>query len=77
VTTILVTMIVITILLTVAFANTQPFPSALNKTEGNMATTTKENMIDDSDNSSGVNATERNESGKISGLNDWCPFSFC
>jgi hypothetical protein len=42
-----------------------------------MATTTNENMIDDSDNGSGVNATERNESGKISGLNDWCPFSFC
>ena len=76
-TTILVTMIVITISLTVAFANTQPFPSALNKTEGNMATTTKENMIDDSNNGSGVNATERNGSGKISGLNDWCPFSFC
>ena len=36
-TTILVTMIVITISLTVAFANTQSFPSALNKTEGNMA----------------------------------------
>ena len=70
-------MIVITISLTVAFANTQPFPSDLNKTEGNMATTTKENMIDDSDSGSGVNAKERNKSGKISGLNDWCPFSFC
>ena len=62
-----------------AFANMQLFPSTLNKTEENMATTTNENMIGDSDNDneSEDNSTEMSESGKISAFYDECPFSFC
>jgi hypothetical protein len=74
-------LIVTVIVLTFAFANIQLFPSALNKIEGNMAATTIENMIgdsdSDSDSDSGVNATEMNDSGKISTFYNECPFSFC
>jgi hypothetical protein len=79
VATIFVTLIVTAIVLAFAFANMQLFPSTLNKTEENMATTTKENMIGDSDNDneSEDNSTEMNESGKISAFYDECPFSFC
>jgi hypothetical protein len=48
-----------------------------------MAATTTENMIGDSDSEcdsdsdSGVNATEINDSGKISAFYNECPFSFC
>lgn len=64
--TIFVTLISTAIVLAFAFANIQLFPSTLNKTEGNMATTTTENMIGDSnnDNESEDNVTEMNESGK-------------
>ena len=77
--TIFVTLIVTAIVLAFAFANIQLFPSTLNKTEGNMATTTTENMIGDSnnDNEGEDNATEMNESGKISAFHSGCPFSFC
>jgi hypothetical protein len=79
VATIFVTLIVTAIVLAFAFANIQLFPSTLNKTEENMATTTSENMIVDSDNDneSEDNSTEINESGKISAFYDKCPFSFC
>jgi hypothetical protein len=79
VATIFVTLIVTAIVLAFAFANIQLFPSTLNKTEENMATTTSENMIGDSDNDneSEDNSTEMNESGKISAFYDKCPFSFC
>ena len=58
--TIFVTLISTAIVLAFAFANIQLFPSTLNKTEGNMATTTTENMIGDSnnDNEGEDNATE-------------------
>jgi hypothetical protein len=49
VTTIVVTMIVATILLTIAFASTPSFPSAQNMTDGSVATTTTENMTGDND----------------------------
>ena len=77
--TIFVTLIVTAIVLAFAFANIQLFPSTLNKTEENMATTTNENMIgdNDNDNESEDNSTEMNESGKISAFYDECPFSFC
>ena len=77
--TIFATLIVTAIVLAFAFANIQLFPSTLNKTEENMATTTNENMIGDSDNDneSEDNSTEMNESGKISAFYDECPFSFC
>lgn len=77
--TIFVTLIVTAIVLAFAFANMQLFPSTLNKTEENMATTTNENMIGDSDNDneSEDNSTEMNKSGKISAFYDECPFSFC
>ena len=77
--TIFATLIVTAIVLTFAFAKIQLFPSTLNKTEENMATTTNENMIGDSDNDneSEDNSTEMNESGKISAFYDECPFSFC
>lgn len=77
--TIFVTLIVTAIVLAFAFANMQFFPSTLNKTEENMATTTNENMIGDSDNDNERedNSTEMNESGKISAFYDECPFSFC
>jgi hypothetical protein len=79
VATIFVTLIVTAIVLAFAFANMQLFPSTLNKTEENMATTTNENMIGDSDNDNERedNSTEMNESGKISAFYDECPFSFC
>jgi hypothetical protein len=79
VTTIFATLIVTAIVLAFAFANMQLFPSTLNKTEENMATTTDENMIGDSDNDneSEDNSTEMNESGKISAFYDECPFTFC
>jgi hypothetical protein len=77
VATIFVTLIVTAIALTFAFANIQLFPSTLNKTEGNMATTTTEIMIGDSDRDSEYNATEMNSSGKISAFYSECPFSFC
>ena len=78
-TTVFVTLIVTAIVLAFAFANIQLFPSSLSKTEETTATTTKENMIGDSDNDneSEDNATEMNESGKISAFYDECPFSFC
>jgi hypothetical protein len=63
--------------LTFAFANIQLFPSTLNKIEGNMATTTTENMIGDSDSDTEYDATEMNDSGKISTFYNKCPFSFC
>lgn len=75
--TIFVTLIVTAIVLTIAFANIQLFPSTLNNTEENTATTTTENMIGDSDNDSQDNATEMNDSGKISAFYNECPFSFC
>ena len=77
--TIFVTLIITAIVLAFAFANMQLFPSTLNKTEENMAITTNENMIGDSDNDneSEDNSTEMNESGKISAFYDECPFSFC
>ena len=71
-----VTMIVATILLTSSFASALSFPSAQNKTGGNMTTTTKENMVGDND-SDGENATEMNDGGSISSFHDGCPFSFC
>jgi hypothetical protein len=76
---IFVTLIVTVIVLAFTFANIQLFPSTLNMTEENMAITTKENMIgdDDNDNKSEDNATEMNESGKISAFYDECPLSFC
>jgi hypothetical protein len=76
---IFVTLIVTAIVLAFAFANIQLFPSTLNMTEENMAITTKENMIgdNDNDNKSEDNATEMNESGKISAFYDECPLSFC
>jgi hypothetical protein len=77
VATIFVTLIVTAIVLTFAFANIQLFPSTLNKTEGNMATTTTENMIGDSDRDSEYNATEINGSRQISAFYSECPFSFC
>jgi hypothetical protein len=79
VATIFVTLIVTAIVLAFAFANMQLLPSTLNKTEDNMATTTNENMIgnSDNDNESEDNSTEMNESGKISAFYDECPFSFC
>jgi hypothetical protein len=79
VVTIFVTLIVTAIVLAFAFANIQLFPSTLNKTEENMATTTNENMNgdNDNDNESEDNSTEMNESGKISAFYDECPFSFC
>jgi hypothetical protein len=78
VATIFVTLIVTAIVLAFAFVNVQLFPSTLNKTEENMATTTNENMIGDSDNDneSEDNSTDMNESGKISAFYDECPFSF-
>jgi hypothetical protein len=63
--TIVVTMIVATILLTIAFASTPSFPSAQNKTDGSVATTTTEHMTGD------------NDSGSVSSFHDGCPFSFC
>lgn len=77
--TIFVTLIVTAIVFAFAFANIQLFPSTLNKTEENMATTTNENMIGDNDNGneSEDDSTEMNESGKISAFYDECPFSFC
>lgn len=77
--TIFVTLIVTAIVLAFAIANMQLFPSTLNKTEENMAATTNENMIGDSDNDneSEDNSIEMNESGKISAFYDQCPFSFC
>lgn len=75
-TTIVVTMIVATILLTIAFASTPSFPSAQNNTDGNVVTTTTENMTGDND-SDGENAAEMNDSGSISSIHDGCPFSFC
>lgn len=77
--TIFVTLIVTAIVLAFAFANMQLFSSTLNKTEENMATTTNENMIGDSDNDneSEDNSTEMNESGKISTFYDECLFNFC
>jgi hypothetical protein len=79
VATIFVTLIVTAIVLAFAFVNIQLFPSTLNKTEENMATTTSENIIGDSDNDneSEDNSIEMNESGKISAFYDKCPFSFC
>jgi hypothetical protein len=79
VATIFVTLIVTAIVFAFAFANIQLFPSTLNKTEENMATTTNENMIGDNDNGneSEDDSTEMNESGKISAFYDECPFSFC
>jgi hypothetical protein len=76
---IFVTLIVTAIVLAFTFANIQLFPSTLNMTEENMAITTKENMIgdNDNDNKSEDNATEMNESGKISAFYDECPLSFC
>jgi hypothetical protein len=68
--------IVATILLTIAFASTPPFPSALNMTDGSVATMTTENMTGDND-SDGENAAEMNDSGSISSFHDECPFSFC
>ncbi|MFY9565820.1 MAG: hypothetical protein WAM27_10405 [Nitrososphaeraceae archaeon] len=73
-TTIVVTMIVATILLTIAFASTPSFPSAQNKTDTNVATTTTENMIGDNDRE---NAAEMNDSGSVSSFHNGCPFSFC
>ena len=75
-TTIVITMIVATILLTIAFASTPSFPSAQNKTDRIVATTTTENMTGDND-SDGENAAEMNDSGSISSIHDGCPFSFC
>ncbi|MGA8106159.1 MAG: hypothetical protein WB815_05835 [Nitrososphaeraceae archaeon] len=75
-TTIVVTMIVATILLTIAFASTPSFPSAQNMTDGSVATTTTENMTGDND-SDGENAAEMNDSGSVSSFHDGCPFSFC
>jgi hypothetical protein len=79
VATIFVTLIVTAIILAFTLANIQLFPSTLNRSEENMATTTNENMIGDSDNDneSEDNSTEMNESGKISAFYDECPFSFC
>jgi hypothetical protein len=79
VATIFVTLIVTAIVLAFAFANMQLLPSTLNKTEDNMATTTNENMIgnSDNDNESEDNSTEMNESVKISAFYDECPFIFC
>jgi hypothetical protein len=78
VATVFISMIVIIILLTAGFANTLSFPSALSKTGGNTTNTTTENMIGDIDSDNdGDNATEMNDSGKISGFLDECPFSFC
>jgi hypothetical protein len=76
---IFVTLIVTAIVLAFTFANIQLFPSTLNMTEENMSITTKENMIgdNDNDNKSEDNATEMNESGKISAFYDECPLSFC
>jgi hypothetical protein len=71
-----VTVIVATILLTIAFASTASFPSVQNKTDTNVATTTTENMTGDND-SDGDNATEMNDSGSISSFHPECPFSFC
>jgi hypothetical protein len=76
VTTIVVTMIVATILLTIAFASTPSFPSAQNKTDGNVASTTTENMTGDND-SDRENAEEMKDSGSISSFHEGCPFSFC
>jgi hypothetical protein len=42
-----------------------------------MATTTTENMIGDSASDTEYNATEMNDSGKISTFYNECPFSFC
>lgn len=75
-TTIVVTMIVATILLTIAFASMPSFPSAQNKTDTNVATTTTENMIGDND-SDRENAAEMNDSGSVSSFHNGCPFSFC
>jgi hypothetical protein len=81
VATIFLTLIVTAIVLTFAFANIQLLPSTLNKTEGNMATTTTEIMAGDSDSDSDsdseYNATEINGSRKISAFYNECPFSFC
>lgn len=75
-TTIVVTMIVATILLTIAFASTPSFPSAQNMTDGSVATTTTENMTGDND-SDGENAAKMNDSGSVSSFHNGCPFSFC
>ena len=53
------------------------FPSAQNKTDGNVATTTTENMTGDNNDSDGENAAEMNDSGSVSSFHDGCPFSFC
>jgi hypothetical protein len=76
VTTIAVTMIVATILLTIVFASTPSFPSAQNETDGNVASTTTENMTGDND-SDRENAEEMMDSGSVSSFHDGCPFSFC
>ena len=68
-TTIVVTMIVATILLTIAFARTPSFPSAQNKTDTNVATTTTENMFGDND-SDRQNAAEMNDSGSLSSFHE-------
>ncbi|MGA7542408.1 MAG: hypothetical protein WBW34_05025 [Nitrososphaeraceae archaeon] len=75
-TTIVVTMIVATVLLTIAFASTPSFPSAQNMTDGSVATTTTENMTGDND-SDRENAAEMNDSGNVSSFHNGCPFSFC
>ena len=78
-TTVVVTMIVATILLTIAFASTPSFPSAQNMTDGSVATTTTENMTGDNDNDSDREnaAAEMNDSGSVSSFHNGCPFSFC
>ena len=77
VTTRFVSMIVTTLLLlTVVFANTLSFPSALSNSGENTTNTTTDNISGVSD-SDGDNATGMNVSGKISGFHDECPFSFC
>jgi hypothetical protein len=71
-----VTMIVAIILLTIAFASTPSFLSTQNKTDGNVATTTTENMTGDND-SNGENTAKINDRGSVSSFHDRCPFSFC
>ena len=57
----------VTILLTIALASTQSFPSAQNESDGNLAIMTTENMTADNV-SDGENASELNDNGNVSSL---------